>query len=156
MEKQCLLKATRSLRVSTYKRIVGFWSPRQTLRLVSPSLFLLAKQRASRENPAGFPLVHTHTCTHTLNATILQFPELLNHVIMSLSLPALSSYCTTCYRSHLPTQGRPSYSLCAKTTLFRSYPPAPTLLNCTLAPNADAGNSQEDRSRWKDKRFVQK
>lgn len=91
-EQQCLLKAARSPRESECKMIVGFW---ELTTGVSFSHSAGQAETEQRKPCRISPRAHTHMHIHTPNATILQFPELLNHVIMSLSLPALSSYCTT-------------------------------------------------------------
>ena len=133
-DQQWIPTAARSSRVGKSKTRVGVLSCQADLA-TGVSFSLSAGQAGSEQRkPCRIsPCAHIHTHTHTLNATVLQFPELLNHVIMSLSL-SLPCLLTAPLLSFPSPHSRASLVLPLLKkkqkkihTLFGSYPLAPTL-----------------------------
>lgn len=75
---------------SKCEMIAGFCDCRQTCYWSLPLRFCWPSRERKEKTLQDFPYAHTHTHTHTYTqspfTTVLQFPELLNNVIISLPL----------------------------------------------------------------------
>lgn len=95
---------------SKCEMIAGFCDCRQTCYWSLPLRFCWPSREREEKTLQDFPYAHTHTHTHTYTqspfTTVLQFPELLNNVIISLPCPVLLLHHG--YLSQLLTQGHPS------------------------------------------------